>query len=928
MKKLLLLFALFATLNVVAQVREPFAPAGSSWKYWYADEFTTGYINVIVLTDTVSITGVINGTTDTITVNCSEIYTPRGFWVGPEARPQEEPLPEEYKKGNARYMFKEGNKAYIYDKYDQTFYKLIDMDAQPGDQWEMSLFNGTIANDFSHYEFTQDTTQGVPVELLPYYRYNTSVCITDLNWACNLGNAKFQQFLINNGITQEQIDVWEAEASCVTTGTVDAGMEHELYSKATNLLTSKGYAWTDSTWACDFKYYNDYVAKWGYTEVSYTEKNTIFALCDAPLATLTESFPMPEEIVKLWAKSDHYEANDGISPNYNFKLITRYNWPAHVTGFTMENEMQKPVEEGGLGLTAEQIDTAYTQYSNIVYVDRLVPGEVDLIEVTEKKTIDVNGEQIPVVVMGPACESLLNSKALRSEVSLNGAFNIDFFNLVSEPWPIWLESGSSYEIYYFGLLCAQNGEKSLETPALTKYFENGLKDKFDAGNISCGEIEAPKFGVSDTTTNKSASIFVGDNPFGAISSTGNYSLKNGAVVSEPDSVFIVNTVVHVIHNESNPEGKISETQIKEMLDAINSALLGTNDQSGVNDDFTSVIGIPGIKLKLATLTPDNVATNGIVYHTTTEDYFSVGTGTAPEEKYAFKFDDVGRPYNWDHKRYLNIYIADFNGKNNGQVGGFVTNPEPTGTNDPLYNAWLESNDSTFWKSWLDSEDSDASVLDGLSLDYYNTFMATELTPDIKYKTAIHELGHYFGLKHTFALVVEKTVYMPFPVKVETLYGDNFDDTPEQYYKTMVYDNCQRELYQCGNLIQINNFMDYSLPCACMFTEQQAAYMQNFTEALRPGIFVKKDYGTVTGIEDIPALNFDVCPNPTSGIVNVSIMDNKPFSVYVATSQGQIIDVIENAYHQTEINLEGLPSGIYFLRIVSEGKITSSKVVKQ
>ncbi|WP_167617541.1 zinc-dependent metalloprotease [Maribellus sediminis] len=927
MKKLLLLLMLAVTFGAFAQEREPFAPAGSSWKYWFADEYTTGYINVTVLTDTVTLTGVISGTTDTVTVQCSEIYTPRASWIGPEARPEEEPSPEEYNKDKVRYMFKEGNKAYIYDKHDQTFYKLIDMDAQPGDQWEMSLFNGSVAKDFSHYVLTQDTLEGVPTELLPYFEYSNFLCITDNNWACNLSNAKFSKFLLDNGITQEQIDAWEAEASCVTTGTVEAGSEHELYTKATALLTSKGYEWTDSTWACDFKYYNDYVAKWSFTEVSYSEKNTIFGLCDAPLATLTDSFPMPQEIIDLWKKADKWEANDGITTNSGFKLITKYSWPRYIDT-KMKTEMSKTVEEGGLGLTTAEIDSMYANYAEIVYVDRLVPGEVDLIEVTEKKTVDVNGQQIPVVVMGPACESLLNSKAFRSEVTISGPLNIDYLCLTGEPWPVWLESSSSYEIHYLGLLCAQNGEKSLDTPALSAYFENGLEDKFNAGNISCDELEAPKFNVTDTTTTKSAGLFEGDNPFGSISSTGNYALKNGAIVSEPDSALIVNTVVHVIHNENNPEGKISEIQIKEMLAAINSALLGTNDQTSVNEAFTGVIGVPGIKLKLATLDPDSVETNGIVYHSTTEDYFTVGVGTDAETKYAFKFDDIGRPYNWDHKRYLNIYIADFNGKNGGNVGGFVTNPEPSGTNDPDYTAWLESNDSTFWKKWLDSEDSDAPSLDGLSLDYYNTFLADEITPDLRYKTAIHELGHYFGLKHTFALVVEKTVYMPFPVKTETMYGDIFDDTPEQYYKTTVYDNCQRELYQCGNLIQIYNFMDYSLPCACMFTEQQAGFMQSFTTALRPGIFYKEDYGTILGVEDTPAISMDVCPNPTTGIVNVSVANGKPFSVYVASSQGQIIEVINDAYNQTEINLEGLPSGIYFLRIVSEGKITSSKVVKQ
>ena len=42
---------------------------GTTWKYWFADEFTTGYINVKVGA-IVPKTGVISGTEEEITVDC------------------------------------------------------------------------------------------------------------------------------------------------------------------------------------------------------------------------------------------------------------------------------------------------------------------------------------------------------------------------------------------------------------------------------------------------------------------------------------------------------------------------------------------------------------------------------------------------------------------------------------------------------------------------------------------------------------------------------------------------------------------------------------------------------------------------------------------------------------------------------------------
>lgn len=926
MKKLFLLLMLVCTLGSYAQ-KMPFAPAGTTWKYWYADENTTGYINVKVLRDDVPITGVIYGTEEEITVNCSEIYNPKGLFAFGSESTIEEPDPEDYNSANFKYMFKEGNKAYIYDKFNGAFFKLIDMDAMPGDKWEMSLFNGKYNNEYTYTEMLQDISEGVPAELLPYFYYTITLSITDQNWACYLDYEPFTTALLENGITQTQIDTWKEEyATCITTGEASAGSEHDLYTTATSLLTSKEYAWTEDTWACDFKYYHENIEAFTFNEIAYADRTAILALCDARLNDMVSPSPMPTEIAELWNVLNRFSSD--VDSNYDFKLITANSWPAFIDN-NMKTELKKSVEEGGLGLTDEEIATKYTNYVQYHYQDVPVPSDVDLIEVTEKKDIDINGTVIPVVTMGPACESLLDASAFRSNVSVRGAFNINYLNLLAEPWPYEIDGGSSYQIYYYGLLCSEHGEYSVETPQLEEYFRVALEDKYNAGTVSCSDISAPQFTLETTAT---SSATISDNPFGEYVEGFNTSLKASVEVDSPETSYVVNTVVHVVHDEANtPNSKVTVAQINEMLAKINAAFSATNDQSDVHESFKSVIGNPGIELRLATQDPDGNATNGIVYHqagyAAEMDYYTVGSGSTIEEQYAFKFDDVGQPYNWDHTKYLNIYIADFGGKDGTTVGGFVTNPEPSSASDADYINWMTSNDLTFWQTWLDDTEGDAPYLDGLSLDFYATFYAEELTEAIKYKTAIHELGHYFGLRHTFALISEVLKgYYPGPVYEEVMYGDNFTDTPEQYYKTTVYDDCSRELYQCGNLIQIANFMDYSLPCACMYTDEQAEFMRTFTSTLRPGIFVEESVST--SIAEEVSAQIEVCPNPTEGVFKVSMNTAEEYSVEVYSVTGALIQNIVEAYGETTIDLTAQPDGIYIARVKSQGAVLSYKVYKR
>lgn len=125
-----------------------------------------------------------------------------------------------------------------------------------------------------------------------------------------------------------------------------------------------------------------------------------------------------------------------------------------------------------------------------------------------------------------------------------------------------------------------------------------------------------------------------------------------------------------------------------MIDELNKAYGSTNDAS-VREQFKGVIGNPHIQFELAKVDPSGNATTGVVFYQTKENAYLL-EGTTIWEKYAYKFNDDLSPRNWDHKRYINIYVVDLGGWNElSTVGGFVTNPE-SGSAYQDYLNWVEN----------------------------------------------------------------------------------------------------------------------------------------------------------------------------------------------------------------------------------------------
>lgn len=79
--------------------------------------------------------------------------------------------------------------------------------------------------------------------------------------------------------------------------------------------------------------------------------------------------------------------------------------------------------------------------------------------------------------------------------------------------------------------------------------------------------------------------------------------------------------------------------------------------------------------------------------------------------------------------------------------------------------------------------------------------------------------------------------------------------------------------------------------------------------------------------------FSTWPNPTSGNLNVELrgFQGEEISLELTDLQGRILqsqNSLPGEHWQSELDLNHLPNGMYFLRVVSEGKVYTKQVLKQ
>lgn len=240
--------------------------------------------------------------------------------------------------------------------------------------------------------------------------------------------------------------------------------------------------------------------------------------------------------------------------------------------------------------------------------------------------------------------------------------------------------------------------------------------------------------------------------------------------------ILIPVVVHVIHN-GTAEGSganIPFSQIQEQIRILNEDFQRLNaDAANTPAEFLPFASGINLEFVLAKQDPSGLPTDGI-------------TRTAgPKSSYDPNFDAtiIGQVIQWDPNEYMNMYVTTLLSPYIG-YSSFPISDLPGLSESPT-----------------------SSITDGVVIDYRYFGMGGNAVSASKGRTATHEVGHFFGLRH--------------------IWGDGgcgvddfVEDTPEQDNSNSICSpNATR--FSCNSNDMIQNFMDYT-PDACMnlFTKGQ------------------------------------------------------------------------------------------------------------
>ncbi|MCS5663749.1 MAG: M43 family zinc metalloprotease [Flavobacteriales bacterium] len=253
-------------------------------------------------------------------------------------------------------------------------------------------------------------------------------------------------------------------------------------------------------------------------------------------------------------------------------------------------------------------------------------------------------------------------------------------------------------------------------------------------------------------------------------------IANNLFRKTENEIHVIPVVVHVMHDGDN--SNISDAQIHDAIRIINEDYNKMNsDTSEVINEFKNISANTGIEFKLAKLDPDGNCTQGI-----TRTYTELTNDAGENVKELVK---------WDPRMYLNIWVVT---KLTIEAGGYSYLPGSAPNNDA--NAGIVV---------LASQFGSIGASNGNNLSS---------------RTLTHEVGHYLGLHHTWGSSNEN--YLEENCDTD----DYIEDTPNTIGSAT--GNCNLTQSSCGNLDNVQNYMDYS-SCAKMYTNGQKTIMRTILE---------------------------------------------------------------------------------------------------
>jgi len=376
-----------------------------------------------------------------------------------------------------------------------------------------------------------------------------------------------------------------------------------------------------------------------------------------------------------------------------------------------------------------------------------------------------------------------------------------------------------------------------------------------------------------------------------------------SAVKKQNAIITIPVVVHVVYK--NAIQNIPDSQIVRQIQLLNECYRLQNPNfSGTRPVFDSIGADIEIQFCLAGIDPSGNPTTGIVRKSAPSSAsFDPIFNMDKIKSSATNGDDP-----WPNDKYLNIWVGDMSFFGTAFVLGYATFP------------------------------GESPALDGVVIQSEYFGYGTAAAPNNLGRTTIHEVGHYFGMRHIWADDDSGSTG-------QCDSTDFVDDTPNQAAKSQ--SDCNLAINSCSNEAaywaaidppdMVENYMDYSSDgCMSMFTKGQKARMYSFlnTDPARIAIKTSPAGCSTVGMKELYS-NFSnymfVYPNPTSDLLHINIIQITPSDLKcdIYSANGQIVKSIPQLDFQNTVDLTNLANGMYVVKVYNSEvnaikKITISK----
>ncbi|MFH1004559.1 MAG: M43 family zinc metalloprotease, partial [Bacteroidota bacterium] len=355
----------------------------------------------------------------------------------------------------------------------------------------------------------------------------------------------------------------------------------------------------------------------------------------------------------------------------------------------------------------------------------------------------------------------------------------------------------------------------------------------------------------------------------------NYLQKNP--YPKTQGVVTIPVVFHIVWRVAAEN--LSDDCLKSQIDAMNRDFRKLNtDISIAPAQFQAVAADCEFNFCLATKDPQGNSTSGIVRKQTTVTQFTTDN--------KIKYNSSGGSTTWGNTSYLNIWVGNLNS------GGYSYQP-------CLYPA----------------------EIDGVALHYQYTGQSSNCTTmplRKKGRTAVHEIGHYLGLKHTFEGGCAGNTASTCATE-----GDKICDTPpsSSSASACTQKNTCTET-PTNNIDMIWNYEDYTNDdCRVMFTAGQKAKMvasyNQCRTSLGNGAATKCSTVEINDISISDNISF--YPNPSDGniFMHVDLPNINSINVTIYNAIGEAIlskKIVVPVSKEIKLDMNNNPDGIYLIEV--------------